>query len=156
MKIALIDADGLTYQSSKETLEESISILNEKIQNIFDKTECTHYVMFISKGKYFRNSIDPTYKGNRGKTNLKWVKTLKSYLEENWNAQWMENVEADDLCAYWMNNSIYYAKFTNSHSDSHWMFCDKEFVKAANEFEEVKKVLCAVDKDLLKSTPSIK
>lgn len=104
--LVLIDADSLCYQSSKETLTESINILDEKVQNIFIQTGATHYTMFISQGKYFRHDIDPGYKGNRGKykTPLKWLKSLKSYLQENYGAISMNKVEADDLVAYYHKN----------------------------------------------------
>ena len=66
--LSLIDSDGLIYHSSRNTLEESILTLNEKIQNIYEKTQCTHAAFFISKGKYFRHEIsNGTYKSNRNK-----------------------------------------------------------------------------------------
>lgn len=152
-KIALIDSDGLLYHSERESLMDSLSALDEKIQNIFDKTECTHYVMFISNGKYFRHSIDPQYKASREKYRykVKWTKVLKQYLIAQYNAQWMEGVEADDLISYWYNKPIYYCKFTNPHSDSHWMFshCDT----TADETMNIEKIICSPDKDLLHSIP---
>jgi len=135
-KLVLVDADGLVYHSSKNTLEESINILDEKIQNIFIKTEATHYVFFISKDKYFRHNIDPLYKSNRSKypTQLKWIKTLKSYLIENWNAQWMDLMESDDLIAYWINNDL------------------KENI-LDDDITYFDKILVSPDKDLLQSIP---
>ena len=81
-KLILVDADSLCYQSSKETLQESIQIMDEKIQNMYDKTEATHAAFFISTGRYFRHDIDPFYKSGRGKypTTLKWLKSLKMGL----------------------------------------------------------------------------
>ena len=77
--LSLIDADSLCHQSSKNSLEESIFTLNEKIQNIYKKTQCTHAAFFISKGKYFRHKIsNGTYKANRNKytSPLKYLKSL--------------------------------------------------------------------------------
>ena len=151
-KLVIIDADGLVYHSSKETLEESIQVLNEKIQNIYDKTEATYSIFLISKGKYFRHAIsNNSYKASRGKytSSLKYLKSLKAYLEEEYNAQYMIGVEADDLCALYMARKWYYAKFTNPHSDSHWMLTDN--IEGCNESLEIDVVLAAVDKDLLKS-----
>lgn len=150
-KLLLVDADGLVYHSSRETLEESIQVINDKIQNMYDKTEATHSAFFISQGRYFRHGISADYKQSRGKyqTQLKWLKTLKSYLIEQYNAQSMQNVEADDLVAYWYYKKLYWAKFTNPHSNSIWMLSDKK--EDADEVEDVSVILSSPDKDLLQS-----
>ena len=103
-KLAIIDGDALMYHSSKDSIHESIEIIDEKIQNIFIQTGATHYVLFISNSPYFRHQISSEYKSNRNKYKipLKWLKTLKKYLIEEWGAQSMDLVEADDLCAYFM------------------------------------------------------
>ena len=124
--ISLIDADSLVYSSSKETIEESISIIDEKILNILKETNCEYFCLFISKGKYFRHEISKqTYKQNRGKygTPLLWLKTLKSYIQDKYKANSMNLVEADDLISYW-----------------YWK-------------TEFKPILCAIDKDLINSIP---
>lgn len=130
MIIAIIDADGLIYHSLRETLEESLSVLNDKVENIFIKTGCSHYIMFISKGKYFRHEIDKNYKINREKyrDQQSWIKTLKGYLEDKYKAQYMIGVEADDLVCYWYNNK----------STSNNLFQDTV-------------ILCSPDKDLLQT-----
>lgn len=135
--LAIIDGDGLVYHSSKETLQGSIDILDEKIQNIFDKTKATHYIIFISHSPYFRHKIDPFYKIGRSKytSNLKWLKTLKKYLIEGWGAESMNLVEADDLVAYWNKN------------------INSKLKKIGKEgFDEI--ILCSPDKDLLNSISS--
>lgn len=142
--LVLIDADGLTYASSKNTLEESIQVLNDKIQNIYEKTGATHAAFFISKGKYFRHNVSSDYKLSRGKypTKLLWLKTLKAYLEENYQANSMHLVESDDLCNFWFNNSI----FTDTGVFSSQYVSDKS--------EEImNKILVSPDKDLLNSIP---
>ena len=156
-KLAIIDGDGLCYHASKDTLEESIEVLNEKINNIFEKTEATHYIMFLSYMPYFRHSIFPEYKSNRSKTKspLKWLKTLKSYLVENWNAQNIKGVEADDAVCYWMNKDICInEEGTHFETRESWesVNCildetNEEHVK----YKSVEKIMCAVDKDLVKS-----
>lgn len=135
--LVLIDADGLAYHALRETLEESLTALDEKIQNIFEKTECTHYCMFISKGKYFRHEISKgTYKANRNKYQRQnWVKTLKAVLEDKYGATYMPGVEADDLVAYWNKN------------------INSKLKKIGKEgFDEI--ILCSPDKDLLNSISS--
>ena len=140
--LSLIDADSLCHQSSRSTLEESILILNEKIQNIYEKTQCTHAAFFISKGKYFRHEIsNGTYKANRGKytSPLKYLKTLKSYLEEEYQANWMELAEADDLINFWYNN-----KFPINYEHG-------EIGEILNLNYPDTKIICSPDKDLLQS-----
>ena len=142
-KLVIIDADGLVYHSSRETLEESIQVLNDKIQNIYDKTEATHSIFFISQGRYFRHGISPDYKKSRGNTKspLKWLQTLKMYLKEAYNAQSMELAEADDLVAYWYTNKLF------KEISSGIKEIDKDFLIEAN----YEKIICSPDKDLLQS-----
>jgi len=127
-RLIIVDADGFAYHSLRETLEESLRAMEEKIQNLFQRTEATHYVMCISKGNYFRNEVYPVYKEFRKKYRTQsWVMTLKAVLEEKYNAIWMKRVEADDLCAYLYLNEI-------------------------PGFEV--KILCSPDKDLITQIPS--
>lgn len=158
-KLAIIDGDALTYHSSKDSIHESIEIIDEKIQNIFTQTEATHYVLFISNSPYFRHKISPDYKSNRNKykSTLKWLKTLKNYLKEEWGAQSMDLVEADDLCAYWMNKDLCIAD--DGKIEPREVFQDAldycvQMKLPTFSFESMDKVLCAVDKDLLQSIPS--
>ena len=155
--LILIDADSLCFQSSKETLEESIFVLNEKIQNIYEKTQCTHAAFFISKGKYFRHNIDPLYKSSRSKhtSALKYLKTLKSYLEEEYQANWMEDVEADDLIAYWYNSDLCITEDLKlielrTTLESALNYCHQGKLPKFN-FESFEKIICSPDKDLLQS-----
>lgn len=132
-RIALIDADGLLYHASKDTIEESIEIIDEKINNILHQTECDFFSLFLSPSQTFRNKVYPLYKANRKKYGqpLKFIKTLKAYLIEQYNAQEGNYVEADDLIAYWYNYSN---------------------INHENVFIE-NKIICSPDKDLLKCIP---
>ena len=149
-KLCLIDGDGLLYQSSKETLQESILILDEKINNIFEKTEAIHYVIFISNTPYFRHKISPDYKSGRSKytSPLKWLKTLKKYLIEGWGAQSMNLVEADDLISYWHNQDLVYS---NLYANSDEMGINYRNTGFVQKLEEIDKIVCSPDKDLLQS-----
>lgn len=157
-KLVIIDGDGLLYHSSKETLEESIESINDRINNIFIKTKIDFYILFISNGRYFRHSIDPNYKLKRTAypTQLKWIKTLKAYLIENWKAQWMDNAEADDLVAYWYNHSIWFnpeyivtkpliMTFRNSITPYNTESNPSSYL--------MEKIICSPDKDILQSIP---
>ena len=157
-KLVLVDGDALTYHSSKDSIHESIEIIDEKIQNIFTQTGATHYVLFISNSPYFRHQISSEYKSNRNKykSTLKWLKTLKKYLIEEWGAQSMNLVEADDLVAYWMNKDLCIAD--DGKIEPREVFQDAldycvQMKLPTFKFESIEKVLCAVDKDLLQSIP---
>lgn len=152
--LVLIDADALIYQSSKEDLSESIMIIDEKINNIFQKTEADFYSMFISQGGYFRNKIDPAYKNNRKKypTQLLWTKTLKNYLIEKYGAVAGKEVEADDLVNFFYNKVHFFSQ--TSVIPDHVV--SPEDTNAIRELEHygykrVKVILASPDKDLLNS-----
>jgi hypothetical protein len=155
-KLALIDADALCYHSSKELLVDSLESIDGRIKNMFEKTEATHYVMFVSNSPYFRHKIDPKYK-DRPKSYLQWLGTLKKYLIEGYGAQSMKGVEADDLISYWMNQDI-----CVDNEDEHFElrgtfesaldYCKQDCLPEFT-FESVEKVMCAVDKDLLQNIP---
>ena len=103
-RLTIIDADSLAYLAGGcKTLQEAINKTDERIQYIINVTKADYISLFISKGKYFRHQIDPSYKGNRKGSPPMWMKTIKSYLEEKYEANSMPNVEADDLVMYWMN-----------------------------------------------------
>lgn len=147
-KLAIIDGDALTYHSSKDSIHESIEIIDEKIQNIFIQTGATHYVLFISNSPYFRHQISSEYKSNRNKYKipLKWLKTLKKYLIEEWGAQSMDLVEADDLVSYWYNKDL---KTIGNPFNLNETTGENE-PKLPEIYE---KVICSPDKDLLQSIP---
>jgi DNA polymerase-1 len=122
-KLALIDGDSLCYLASKETIAESIDAIDNLIAEILDKTGSTHYYLFLSEGKYFRHEMYPEYKGNRKyKSPLKYLKTLKAYLKEQYHAEAFKRVEADDMVAF---GSKYFKK----------------------EFDHI--TVCSIDKDVI-------
>lgn len=137
-KLAIIDTDGMFFHSARDTMEESIESFKEKFNNLLEKTQCTHYIGFYSNGRYFRHWIDPEYKGQRvGKTYPKFLKALKQWAISEYGFQQMDSVEADDLCAYWINKR----SFEISSAPELW---------GLDTFDLV---LCSPDKDLLESIP---
>lgn len=148
--IALIDADGLLYHSSKETLEDSLRIIDEKINNILLKTGCTYYILFLSPKRTFRHSIYPDYKANRSKhkSMLLWLSTLRSYLIEKYNAYQGINVEADDLVAYFYNNPLY----VTGHKMLDGLYFKHNCLMGI-EYRELQSVICSPDKDLISGFP---
>lgn len=158
-KLAIIDSDSLFYQSSSEALIDSIQKFDEKFQNILDKTQCDFYVGFYTSGKTFRNEINPEYKANRTQAPPKYMKAIKEYAIAEYNLQKMDGVEADDLCAYWMNQDLYYGMWSYSgpNGDLEYGISNNsnQFVTLENNknLEKVEKILSAIDKDLLNSIP---
>jgi len=104
--IALIDADSLVFYSSKDTIEESIESLKFRISNILTETKATKCIMFLTGGRDgFRYKLYPEYKANRKKRKygkpLKYLKTLKALMIEEYNSCLIPELEADDLVAYY-------------------------------------------------------
>ena len=155
-KLVLVDGDALTYHSSKDTLQESINILDEKVQNILDKTEADYYAIFISNSPYFRHSVDKNYKSSRekSKSTLKWLKTLKKYLVEGYSANSMNLVEADDLIAYWKNKNLHIADDGKIEPkeifDDALDYC-KQMKLDLFHYEPLEVIIASPDKDLLQS-----
>jgi|SRR6218665_6880 len=104
-KIAVIDGDSICYICSRDTIEESISNAKDLMNNIMVRTGSTHYYLFLSDGKYFRHKVNSEYKANRPTSSLKFLKTLKAFLKEEYGGIAYEGLESDDLSAHVMNNS---------------------------------------------------
>ena len=57
-KIVLIDADSLLYfEMGKDTLEEAIEGLHNRIEEILVQTGCEKYIGYLTRGKSFRYDI---------------------------------------------------------------------------------------------------
>jgi len=148
-KLVKIDADSLTFYSSKETIEDSIYTIKERIQTIIDKTEATHYMLCLTGSECFRYKIYPEYKQTR-KDNikkygqkLKYLKTLKSFLIEEYNALLIQELEADDICAYSFNLFDFEQVISSPDKDviqqlvgTHYNYGKDEFVTVTQESGE--------------------
>ena len=152
--LVLVDSDGLLYHSSRDSIEESLLTIDEKINNILVKTEATHYALFISQGKYFRHLLFPEYKQNRKSypTQLKWIKTLKQYLVEKYNAMSMNGVEADDLINYWYNKDLHIAD--DGKIEPKEVFDATLPRPILFTYEPIEVIVASPDKDILQSLPS--
>lgn len=103
-KLTLIDGDSLIFYSSRNTIEDSIVNLKMRIEDILENTEATQFIMCLTGGRSsFRYELYPEYKANRKKSKspLKYIKTLKAFLIEEYNACLIQELEADDLVAYY-------------------------------------------------------
>ena len=104
-----IDSDSLCFFSSRDSIEESILNIKDRINTIITRTEATHFLLCLTGSQGWRYKIYPEYKQKR-KDNaikypqkLKYLKTLKSFLIEEYNAMLIPDQEADDLVAYKYN-----------------------------------------------------
>lgn len=150
--LVLIDADSLAYVCGyTETIEDAINKTDERIDNIISNTNADYISLFISKGKYFRHDIFPEYKGNRKGSPPKFMKTIKSYLEDKYKANFMKDVEADDLVNYWMNKKL--VTFNNGSFEDFGLKDDEFLLEHKISNFELNTIMSAIDKDLLNSIP---
>lgn len=121
--LTIIDADSLLYYSSKDTIQESIVELDNRISSILLRTKADNFIICLSSSSYFRKDIDPLYKDKRKPSTLKFIRTLKNYLVENYKGLIIQYLEADDIVSWLLNHP---------------------------PLKEVDKVISAVDKDVIK------
>ena len=127
MKVALIDADSLLYyEMGKDTLEEAIEGLNNRIQEILIQTKSDHYIGYLTRGKCFRYDVAKSkpYKYNRKRGSKPPIYyALDAYIQQDpWNFKSFSGLEADDLVGL--------ARSVNDNS-----------------------VICSPDKDVLQQLP---
>lgn len=98
----LIDADSLLYyEMNKDTLEEAMAGLDERVLSILEQCNTSKYAGFLTHGKCFRYNVDPEYKGNRKKsTRSVLFPSLKEYAIQKWGFTYISELEADDLVSY--------------------------------------------------------
>lgn len=99
---ALIDADNLAFACAASAEQEDVEIACARadsfIENILADTGATEYELWFSGDNNFRYNVYPEYKGNR-KASYRplWEKEVKQYITEKWEANWTDDIEADDM-----------------------------------------------------------
>lgn len=131
-KIAVIDGDSICYICSKDNIEDSISSVKSLINTILDMTQADGYHMFISKGKYFRHEVNPDYKSGRKASKLNYLRTLRTFLEEEYGAVSVPKVEADDLVSF-----VCYNK-------------NSSITTPVSDIDAYEYIICSIDKDVKK------
>jgi 5'-3' exonuclease len=82
----------------EKTLEECILQCDDIIANINTAIKCDTFVGFLTKGKCFRYSVYPEYKGNRKYLEMpKYMNDVKDYLISKYHFVFNSNYEADDF-----------------------------------------------------------
>jgi len=152
IKLSIIDIDGMFYHSCRDTsLEESIQVFKEKLENCLIKTEATHWVGFYTNKQTFRKLLFSGYKSNRTQNPPKYLRSLKEWAIAEYNLQQMDNVEADDLVAYWCKEPIIWGWINTLTMECG--FTHKIFPVGHKDTQVVEKIVCSPDKDLLQSIP---
>jgi len=144
--LALVDFDGLLYQASKETIEESIISLKDRVNNIIEKTNCDFWAGFVGGEKCFRYNIFPQYKANRTQPKPKWYKTLKAWAIEEYNLNVCNGYESDDAVSYWKNVKLY--QYASGH-----IYTELDEYKGELRLE-LNQIICSPDKDILENISS--
>lgn len=106
MKINIIDADSILYivchqkkDDPELTLEQCKLRTDEFLTSIFNLTESTHYVLYLTVGPSFRLYYYPEYKANRkGREKPKFLDQIKDYLVTKYQAKYYHELESDDCC----------------------------------------------------------
>tara|TARA_R110000787_G_scaffold115506_2_gene225436 strand:- start:25188 stop:25952 length:765 start_codon:yes stop_codon:yes gene_type:complete len=101
--VVLIDGDSLLYfEMGKNTLEEALLGIDERIMNMLDAGKTKRYAGFLTIGKCFRYKEAKTriYKGNRKRGSKPIIfYALAEYLKQHWQFTYVSALEADDLVA---------------------------------------------------------
>lgn len=100
-KTLLIDGDSMCFLCSKDSFEESVDLIDKLFAEMVKRTGANRYILFLSKGPYYRHDVNPLYKATRPPIKLKWIKSLRSYLVEKYHAHTPPGIEADDAVAYY-------------------------------------------------------
>ena len=103
--IALIDADSLIYyEMGKPTLEEALTGIDSRINQMLEITKANAFAGFLTSGKCFRYAaaVSRPYKGNRKHGDKPIIfPAIKEYLKQHWNCISIPELEADDLVSYY-------------------------------------------------------
>ena len=141
--VAIVDADSLLYyEMGKDTLEEAMAGIDERIQDIMDKTNSNKLTGFLTLGKCFRYEYAKSkpYKYNRkGKSKPPIFYALREYVQQKYLFRAVKGLEADDCVAI-------------AADEWHKVLT---FAEDAGDVEEYAIIICSPDKDVLKQIPGI-
>tara|TARA_Y100000310_G_scaffold29942_1_gene28467 strand:- start:4306 stop:5079 length:774 start_codon:yes stop_codon:yes gene_type:complete len=104
--VCLIDADSLLYyEMNRDTLEEAMAGLDQRVHDILHQCNTTKYAGFLTQGKCFRYDVDVEYKAKRKKSNRSVLfPSLKEYAQQKWGFTYVTELEADDIVSYYSYN----------------------------------------------------
>lgn len=98
---ALIDADQVAIACAFTAEEESAGIAcsraGQMVESILADSGADSYELWLSGPENFRKSVYPEYKATRKSPRPKWEQEVKQYLVDEWQANYSDGVEADDM-----------------------------------------------------------
>jgi DNA polymerase-1 len=109
---ALLDGDIYAYRCASSAENEEVFIalsrVDAMINTTLDELGVDDYRIFTTGKGNFRYEINPEYKANRkDKPRAKWEIATKNYLADQWDAEVIDGMEADDaLGIYQGKNTI--------------------------------------------------
>lgn len=142
--LAIIDSDSIACACGAATeLSHALSNTKNKMMSIIKRTDCSDYRAILTKSKdetAFRYKIYPEYKANRiGKDRPKFEQECREYLINQWNAEVVSEIEADDAVSI-LQWQEYHRKFYGEIDDTYNNKNLTRFIYPS--------VLCGIDKDL--------
>lgn len=111
------------------------------INAALDEVDAKEFILFLTGKDNFRYKVFPEYKAFRKeKARPKWEQALKNHLVDQWDAQVVHGIEADDACGIAQCGSpkgksiiIHQDKDINQIPGEHYNFVKKEKYHVTNE-----------------------
>lgn len=136
---ALLDGDIYAFRAAASAEDSDLWIACARVDKMINDTLDelgigTELELYLTGKGNFRYEVYPEYKGNRkGKPRPKWEQAVKTYLEDQWQAETVHGMEADDAlgiaqCASAKDKSIIASidKDLNQIPGWHYNFVKKE------------------------------
>lgn len=98
---ALLDGDIYAFRSASSAEHDNLGIATYRVEEMIDKTlnetGASEFSIYLSGNNNFRYEIYPEYKANRTQPKPRFLKEVKDYLIEKYQAVVSDGCEADDL-----------------------------------------------------------
>jgi len=142
--LAILDADSYCFRtavgSDNVPLEQVQEWLDNNINQTLDAVGAKEQVLYLTGKNNFRYTAFPEYKvGRKGKERPKWEQALRQYLVDQWQAEIVDGIEADDACGIkqysYQGQSIlcHQDKDLNQLRGRHYNFVKREFYSQSVE-----------------------
>lgn len=103
--LLLIDSDFIIWRAcnNKRDFIQCIEAVDWCLEQIFRETGCSEFRLFLST-RSFRHQVSPSYKAKRTGGKPRYFKEVRQYLIDEWGAEQVEGLEADDLCGIYQED----------------------------------------------------